>query len=180
MKFSITESPFGHFGIVYDSIEGEEKAIRILLPDERESILTKVDTEYPSAVESEQGMLELIDLISRYLNGEPITIPLSFVDQTICSRFQLRVLLSEREIPYGKTATYSWLAKKAGIRSPRAVGSALARNPFPIVVPCHRAIRSDRTVGGFQGGGRMKRAFLIMEGVRFDDIARVVEEDLMR
>ncbi|MHA1663588.1 MAG: methylated-DNA--[protein]-cysteine S-methyltransferase, partial [Candidatus Thorarchaeota archaeon] len=58
----------------------------------------------------------------------------------------------------------------------RAVGNALARNPFPIIVPCHRAIRSDRTLGGFQGGLKMKRRILEMEGVEFDSTSRVKEE----
>ena len=55
----------------------------------------------------------------------------------------------------------------------RAVGNALARNPFPLIVPCHRAIRSDRHLGGFQGGLEMKRALLAKEGIAFDDAGRV-------
>jgi methylated-DNA-[protein]-cysteine S-methyltransferase len=50
----------------------------------------------------------------------------------------------------------------------------LANNPFPIIVPCHRAIRSDRTLGGYQGGLEMKRALLEGEGIRFDSKARVL------
>jgi len=57
-----------------------------------------------------------------------------------------------------------------------AVGTALAKNPFPIVIPCHRAVRSDGTLGGYQGGLEMKRALLEMEGVYFDTFDRVLTE----
>jgi alkylated DNA nucleotide flippase Atl1 len=65
------------------------------------------------------------------------------------------------------------VAQKIDTKGVRAVGTALARNPFPLVVPCHRAVRSDRTLGGFQGGLEMKRALLEMEGVEFDSKNRV-------
>ncbi|HUV77781.1 MAG TPA: MGMT family protein [Desulfobacterales bacterium] len=55
-----------------------------------------------------------------------------------------------------------------------AVGTALAKNPFPIIIPCHRAVRSDGTLGGYQGGLEMKRALLEMEGVCFDTLDRVL------
>ncbi len=180
MKFSITDSPFGHFGIIFKGVDGVDKLQRFLLPGDKDSILSKIKNDYPTSHESTDSMKDLIELVVKYLNGEKITISMDFVDESICSRFQLRVFNAERTIPYGKTATYSWLARETGTGSARAVGSALAKNPFPLIVPCHRAIRADRSVGGFQGGGRMKRAFLIMEGVRFDDIARVVEEDILR
>ena len=180
MKFSITDSPFGHFGLVFRDVAGVNKLQRLFLPDDRDSVLSRIHDEYPAAQESNHGMDNLVELIVNYLEGKKVSIPMNFVNESMCSRFQLRVLNAEREIPYGKTATYSWVAQRTGTSSARAVGSALAKNPFPIIVPCHRAIRADRTVGGFQGGGQMKRAFLLMEGVRFDGTMRVVEEAIMR
>jgi len=56
----------------------------------------------------------------------------------------------------------------------RAVGNALANNPFPLIVPCHRAIRADRQLGGYQGGLQMKLGLLKNEGIAFDDAGRVV------
>jgi methylated-DNA-[protein]-cysteine S-methyltransferase len=53
----------------------------------------------------------------------------------------------------------------------------LANNPFPIIIPCHRAVRSNRTLGGYQGGLAMKRALLEMEGIRFDDTGRIATKD---
>jgi methylated-DNA-[protein]-cysteine S-methyltransferase len=104
---------------------------------------------------------------------------MDFVDTTVCTDFQLRVLLAERQIPYGKTASYTWLAKRASTRGVRAAGNALAMNPFPIAVPCHRAVRSDLTIGKYQGGPEMKRRILALEGVRFDFHGRVLRDDFL-
>jgi methylated-DNA-[protein]-cysteine S-methyltransferase len=76
-------------------------------------------------------------------------------------------------------STYQRIAGHLGDRnSARAVGTALARNPFPIIVPCHRAIRSDGNLGGFQGGLAMKQALLAMEGIHFDNAGRIVADKL--
>jgi methylated-DNA-[protein]-cysteine S-methyltransferase len=75
-------------------------------------------------------------------------------------------------------STYQRIARYLGnAKGGRAVGSALANNPFPIIIPCHRAIRSDRTLGGYQGGLEMKRTLLEMEGIDFDDTGRIATED---
>ena len=60
-----------------------------------------------------------------------------------------------------------------------ATPQALARNPLPIVVPCHRAVRSDRTIGKYQGGPEMKRRILALESVRFDSRGRVLRDDFL-
>lgn len=71
-------------------------------------------------------------------------------------------------IPRGSVSTYQRIAKHLGHdNATRAVGGALSNNPFPIIIPCHRAIRSDGTLGGYQGGLEMKRTLLKMEGVLF-------------
>ncbi|WP_434800380.1 methylated-DNA--[protein]-cysteine S-methyltransferase [Corynebacterium aquatimens] len=67
-------------------------------------------------------------------------------------------------MPYGETATYSQLAALAGNpRAVRAAGTACATNPLPIVVPCHRVVRADGTVGNYAGGPAMKRFLLELE-----------------
>ncbi len=58
------------------------------------------------------------------------------------------------------------------------MGGALLRNPFPIIIPCHRAIRSDGELGGFQGGLKMKQALLELEGIRFSSTGKVLAPSL--
>jgi len=75
-------------------------------------------------------------------------------------------------------ALYGLKMLAAEAKAAWAVGTALATNPFPIIIPCHHAIRSDGTLGGYQGGLAMKRALLEMEGILFDSSSHVVTEDL--
>ncbi|MGC9347484.1 MAG: methylated-DNA--[protein]-cysteine S-methyltransferase [Anaerolineae bacterium] len=118
---------------------------------------------------------ELLQDIRRYLEGEVVPLKLDLLALDACSDFQRRVLLAEYAIPRGYVSTYGRIAHHLGVRGgARAVGNALARNPFPIVIPCHRAIRSDGELGGYQGGTAMKRALLVMEGVEVSGSGRVV------
>lgn len=78
--------------------------------------------------------------------------------------FEKEVWLSLREVPYGETRSYKWLAEKVGRpKAVRAVGRALSRNPIPIVLPCHRIIESDGSIGGYSSGVDIKRRLLDME-----------------
>jgi methylated-DNA-[protein]-cysteine S-methyltransferase len=85
--------------------------------------------------------------------------------------------LAEHRIPRGWVSTYGRIAKSLAVpRGARAVGSALSHNPFPIIIPCHRALRSNGELGGFQGGLAMKRALLELEGVQFSPTGRVLTD----
>lgn len=88
------------------------------------------------------------------------------------SAFQKRVYEALKRVPKGRVTTYGRLARRVGCGSARAVGQALGRNPFAPVVPCHRVIAGDLTLGGFNGARRgpaiqRKRAVLAAEGVQF-------------
>ena len=86
------------------------------------------------------------------------------VDLDGLSAFHARVLRALRRIPYGALTTYQRLARQAGnAKAPRATGRAVGSNPIPIVVPCHRVIASDGTLGGYGGGLPAKRALLALE-----------------
>lgn len=86
------------------------------------------------------------------------------VDLRLAAGFRRAVLEKLPEIGYGSTASYATLAAELGSpRAVRAVGTACARNPVPIVVPCHRVVRSDGTIGNYLGGTEVKRALLDME-----------------
>ncbi len=79
--------------------------------------------------------------------------------------FQWQVLAATATIPLGETRSYKWVAKRIGRpRAVRAVGQALRRNPFPLIIPCHRVIRQDGSLGGYAGGsGNRKAELLAME-----------------
>jgi methylated-DNA-[protein]-cysteine S-methyltransferase len=78
--------------------------------------------------------------------------------------FEKKVWLSLKEIPYGETRTYKWIAEKAGNPSAtRAAGRALSKNPIPIVLPCHRVIESDGSIGGYSSGVSIKIRLLELE-----------------
>ena len=81
------------------------------------------------------------------------------------SLFQRRVWLTARRIPFGRARSYQWVATRVGGRRyARAVGHALGANPIPIIVPCHRVVAHDGSLGGFSGGLRTKRRLLALEG----------------
>jgi methylated-DNA-[protein]-cysteine S-methyltransferase len=86
------------------------------------------------------------------------------LDFRLSAGFRRRVLDRLRDIDYGHTASYAAVAAAAGSpRAVRAVGSACATNPLPVVVPCHRVVRSDGSLGGYAGGLAAKRALLGLE-----------------
>ena len=176
MHYRVINTAFGFIGIIFK----DDKAKRILLPKDKATVLREISSEYPTATEVRNGMDDLATMIAAYLTGEDIVVPMEYVDTQLVTPFQLRVLLAERSIPRGMTASYSWLARTAGTKAIRAAGSALARNPWPIVVPCHRAVRMDRSIGQYQGGSEMKRQLLIMEGVSFESSGRVARDCFLK
>lgn len=86
------------------------------------------------------------------------------LDRRLATGFRGTVLRQLSEIDYGDTATYGAIARRAGNpKAVRAVGTACATNPLPLVVPCHRVVRSDGTMGGYLGGVEAKRMLLALE-----------------
>jgi methylated-DNA-[protein]-cysteine S-methyltransferase len=128
---------------------------------------------------SSPAMEGLARQVTRFLEGEEITFPLEILAWDRCSAFQQRVLRAEHAIPRGWVSTYGRIAEHLGKPgAARAVGRALARNPFPILIPCHRAVRNGGELGGYQGGQGMKRALLGMEGVAFSPDGKVVMDQV--
>jgi methylated-DNA-[protein]-cysteine S-methyltransferase len=86
------------------------------------------------------------------------------VDLQLAHGFRRQVLSHLRDIAYGSTESYATVAAAAGNpKAVRAAGSACSHNPIPVVVPCHRVVRSDGTLGQYGGGAEMKAALLAME-----------------
>lgn len=86
------------------------------------------------------------------------------LDWTLAKAFRFKVLEATARIPYGQTASYRQVAGAAGRpNAVRAAGSALATNPLPVLVPCHRVLRSDGTIGQYLGGAAAKTQLLTLE-----------------
>ncbi len=105
-------------------------------------------------------------MLSDYFSGRPVVFPdgLRLVWSS-SSPFTRSVAAALARIPYGETISYSRLAAAAGYpRAQRAVGVFLSRNPFPIILPCHRVIRADGAIGGFSAGKEWKLRLLEIEG----------------
>ena len=97
------------------------------------------------------------------------------------TEFEQAVLRKAREIPYGQVRPYSWVAREIGHPSAvRAVGTALANNPIPYFIPCHRVVRADGVIGNYGGGGpEAKKAILTLEGVRVQWLADLARDVLL-
>jgi len=88
--------------------------------------------------------------------------------------FQRRVYTVVKQIPVGQVRTYAWVARKVNRPgAARAVGNALNRNPFPIIVPCHRVVRSNGSVGGYAFGKDLKKQLLEIERVKIRNQQRM-------
>ncbi len=106
--------------------------------------------------------------IEQYLFQERTEFELDIDPVLIRSDFQKKVLFALRDIPYGHFTTYGELARKIGKpKATRAVGTALGKNPLPIILPCHRVIRGNGELGGFTGGVHLKRKLLELEGASY-------------
>lgn len=104
--------------------------------------------------------------------GNEVTFDISRFDFSDLTEFQRRVLTSQSEVPYGKVITYKMLAQMIGKpKSARPVANVLSNNLFPLVIPCHRTVRSDWTLGGYAGSsdGHFKKFILENEGVKIVD-----------
>jgi methylated-DNA-[protein]-cysteine S-methyltransferase len=127
----------------------------------------------PPAVGNHPGRMspwesELIHRLQAYAEGKIVDFTDVPVDPGTVSLFQARVYALCRQIPYGRTITYGQLARQAGApRAARAVGQCLARNPIPILIPCHRVVGAGGKLVGFTapGGLRMKKRLLQLEAI---------------
>jgi methylated-DNA-[protein]-cysteine S-methyltransferase len=164
IHYMIKDTVLGQIIIIWEATPSI-KLKRIILPANSEILRVN----YPKITPSTTKVVEdLAKDISEFLEGKDRHLDIRILDLNSCSTFQRKVLHAEYRIPRGWVSTYSRIAKHIGnTGAARAVGRALATNPFPIVIPCHRAVRSNGELGGYQGGEETKRRLLKMEGIRF-------------
>lgn len=171
ISFIVRPCPFGMFALLWADYGGQPGICRVLLSKPGFSAEEAVKAQFPGIGSSGcDEIKEVADRIEAFLQGEDIRFSLDNTRIDLCTAFQQEVLRAEHEIPRGYVSTYKQIAGHLGRPSgARAVGTALATNPFPIIIPCHRAIRSDGNLGGYQGGLVMKKKLLEMEGVGIAD-----------
>lgn len=168
LRYVTFDTEIGHF-----LVAGNDRGLRLVSfgksLDVRRALSRETNGERIMAVEDRIRLRRVVDSIRNYLAGgrEPLDYR---VDLSGTTDFNRRVLEVVREIPYGVLRTYKWVATE--IEAPRAtrpVGQALSRNPLPIVIPCHRVVNSDGTLGGYSGGGPdMKRRLIEIETGQID------------
>lgn len=166
--FALFETAVGRCGVVWR----ERGIVGLLLPegsdDETRALLRR---RFPRATELEppSSVKRALDDIVALLRGEPKPLDDVVLDMAGVPDFYQRVYEVARTIPPGKTLSYGDIAARLGAKgSARAVGQALGRNPFPIVVPCHRVLAANGKMGGFSayGGTATKEKLLGIEGAR--------------
>jgi methylated-DNA-[protein]-cysteine S-methyltransferase len=137
------------------------------LPDRQRAILRHIGERFPDAVETKHVLPQFCRQVCSYFHGKPVKFNVK-IDLSGMPPFRQAVLRACLRIPFGKTASYGDLARAAG--SPgaaRAVGGAMAHNPLPLIIPCHRILRSDGSIGGFSSprGVKEKQRLLRLEGI---------------
>lgn len=126
------------------------------------SELTHTDGEPTS--EARRHLQTAEAALLRYLAGDrqALNLPLDLQG----SRFRLKVWRTLQTIPYGRVRSYGWVARKIGKQvAARAVGGACGANPVPLLVPCHRVVAADGSLGGFSGGLPVKKQLLRLERI---------------
>ena len=168
IRYTSFDTPFGWCGL----IKGNSGLLKILLPEpEKASVEDKIRSQYPLfSVYAPEDFLPEKEALCLYFSGGGLVFPFP-LDFAGATAFQKAVWNAIKKIPSGQIRTYQWVSKR--IKHPhsmRAVGNALGRNPFPLVIPCHRVIREDGMLGGFSAplGLQLKVALLELEGVKLN------------
>ena len=164
--YDIFETELGWMGLV-----ASERGLRRTTLPERDPEICAMDLgpEFDVAIEEPDRFEGLRLKVESYFSGEPVSFGDEAVELDDAGPFFRAAWAACRGIPRGETRTYRWLAAQAGRpAAPRAAGQAMARNRLPIVVPCHRVIASDGSLGGFGKGKTrlaLKRHLLGLESV---------------
>lgn len=164
--YRVFSTEFGWCGVV----AGGSGIVRVYLPESQQQVLEqRICVMFPSAVAAQNGLSEIAHRMQAYFRGRHTDFKQVHLDFTGATGFQRQVWQQTRRVPYGETRTYSWIA--GNVNNPnaqRAVGTALGKNPFPVIVPCHRVIRKTGGMGGFSAadGVDMKKKLLTLEAIQ--------------
>ncbi len=138
------------------------KSVVLPKPSEKE-VIAALGNDADGATPSAVAFTDLVKRFRAYFSGHKSDFPVE-LNYGGATPFQRGVWQAARQIPYGETRSYGWIARQMGKPgAARAVGQALGKNPFPVIVPCHRVVAGDGTLGGFTGGLEMKKLLLKLE-----------------
>lgn len=166
-ELSVFNTDLGWFGLLGTPRELIALTIGHAGADEVRAALLGVTASATPVVESDWSP-EIRRTLQDYARGRKVDFRSLRLNLSELTPFQEQVVAVTRRIPYGKTLSYGDVAEKAGaVRAARAVGTVMARNRFPIIVPCHRVVASGAKIGGYSGrhGVNLKRMLLQLEGV---------------
>jgi methylated-DNA-[protein]-cysteine S-methyltransferase len=166
VAYATTDSPFGPLLLA----KTRRGLVRVGLPNQdQDELLVDLSARVsPRVLEAPAELDEARRELDLYFEGklERFDLPL---DWRLSGGFRQRVLRAINRIPYGQTRSYTEMARKAGNeRAVRAAGTACGSNPLPLVVPCHRVLRTGGALGGYGGGLPMKQGLLELEGIMGD------------
>lgn len=168
-KKIITNTPIDEITIIWS--DNPFKIEEIILSNPQKTSNEIANDKYPNAKLKKvpKKLKRIIKELNKYFNEKDAHFSIDYLNLDKLTDFQRKVLIAEFNTKKGTVNSYGQLAKS--INNPkayRAVGSALSKNPFPIIIPCHRTVKSDRTIGGFGGiksGLESKKTLLELEGI---------------
>lgn len=157
------DTAFGYCAVAYR--DNPFRLVRVFLPcATKKQLKEKLErmcvsrNRHPAQVRAIAGMIE------NYYCGRRFSIPWEYFDFSDYTANQIKVYREVATIAYGQVRSYGDIASRSGMPgASRFVGNCMARNPYPIFIPCHRVIRGDGSLGGFGGGLALKQKMLDME-----------------
>lgn len=161
----IVISTCNHEGFYFAVAVKDNKIIKTVLPQKSEEKTINEISNGFSTFKLSNDYEDIAKDVSRAYYGENISFKDKYTYYNLKGDFQGEVLREVAKIPYGKIKTYKQIAEAVESKAYRAVGTAIGKNPLPIIIPCHRVVKSDLRVGGFFGGTEMKKEMLENEGI---------------
>ena len=159
----LVETPVGAVTIVFR--EKPFTVSKILLPSESAGDKVNISLADKKLIKNTDHPVKIIsNLLSVYFSGTSIKPPWKLMSLKAFTPLQKAVLHKTAGIPFGKLKTYRDIAIAIGRpKAYRFVGTTLAKNPYPLLIPCHRVIRSDHQIGEFGGGTALKKQLIVLE-----------------
>ena len=162
--YHVFETKLGFAAIAWN----DDGVTRFNLPGPKEGATKRLGDASPA--DPPPHIAAIVDQAKRYFAGEPMDFAPIRLDLSGVDPLRRAIYDTLRKVGFGETVTYGELAKRAGVNAPQAaqdVGVAMARNPVPLIIPCHRVLAAGGKLGGFSAPGRTetKERMLALEGV---------------